>query len=297
MYQLPKASRPLQSAERLVQLANLTISTDTKLYEYISPLAECRTNMPLQVLRMTTSKIVGGSVTRRLDDHVTKRGTLNSFRPNIKTHFYYSTDMMGKFSRGRENYNFHFQGAVHYGFSWCHAQQFKIPRVLHLLYKGECCEERLLDTLIHNDHEFPLIKVHTDNPLLYSYIDTLPVAFSPTTKSFFKHITKGPAVEAIAFILFTRCMTSSATYTIGLTEQANPTMSHVGVSEIVGAGLKNIIHHLSKYLHLYLIKDRSLAREIMHNLSSRCFVDVAAVCLIPEVLPHLEKIAGFGPNS
>jgi hypothetical protein len=53
--------------------------------------------MPLQVLRMTTSKIIGGSVT--------KRGTLNSFRPNITTHFYYSTDMMGKFSRGQENYN------------------------------------------------------------------------------------------------------------------------------------------------------------------------------------------------
>jgi hypothetical protein len=302
MYQLPKASRPLQSAERLVQLADRTISTHTKLYEYISSLAECRTNMPLQVLRMTTSKIVGGSVTDRMDDHVTKRGTLNSFRPNITTHFYYSTDMMGKFSRGRENYNLHFQDAEHYGFSWlqisiCHAQQFKRQRVLHLVYKGESCEEKLLDTLIHKDHEFPLIKVHTDNPLLYSYIETLPVAFSPTTKSFFKHITKRPAAEAIAFILFTRCITSSATYTIGLTEQANPTMSHVGVSEIVGAGLENIIHHLSKYLHLYLPKDRSLAREILHNLSSRCFVDVVAVCLIPEVLPHLEKIAGFGPNS
>jgi hypothetical protein len=255
--------------------------------------------MPLQVLRMTTSKIIGGSVTHRLDDHVTKRGTLNSFRPNITTHFYYSTDMMGKFSRGRENYNLHFQGAVHYGFSWlqisiCHAQQFKRPRVLHLVYKGECCEERLLDTLLQNDHAFPLVKVHSDNPLLYSFIEVLPVAFSPTTKSFFKHITKGPAAEAIAFILFTRCITSSATYTIGLTEQANPTMSHVGVAEIVGAGQENIIHHLSKYLHLYMPKDQTLAREIMHNLSSRCFIDTASVCLIPEVLPHLEKIAGFG---
>lgn len=59
MYQLPKASRPLQSVERLVQLADWTISNHTKLYEYVSSLAECRTNMPLQVLRMTTSKIVG----------------------------------------------------------------------------------------------------------------------------------------------------------------------------------------------------------------------------------------------
>jgi hypothetical protein len=55
---------------------------------------------------------------------------------------------------------------------------------------------------------------------LYSFTEVLPIAFSPATKSFFKHITKGPAAEAIAFILFTRCITSSATYTIELTEQA-----------------------------------------------------------------------------
>jgi hypothetical protein len=78
MYQLPKASQPIQSTESLVQLADWTISTQIKFYEYISSLASCRTNMPLplHVLRMTTSKIVGGSVTHRLDDHVTKRGTL-----------------------------------------------------------------------------------------------------------------------------------------------------------------------------------------------------------------------------
>jgi hypothetical protein len=121
MYQLPKASRPLQGAERLVQLADWTISSQSKMYEYVSMLATSRTNMPLDILWMTTSKIVGGSVTHRLEDRVTKRGTLHSFRPNITTHFYYSTDMMGKFSRGRENYN------LHYGFSWlqstiCHSR-------------------------------------------------------------------------------------------------------------------------------------------------------------------------------
>jgi hypothetical protein len=162
------------------------------------------------------------------------------------------------------------------------------------LYKGECCEERLLDASIHNDNDFPSVKTHTNNPLLYSFVESLPIVFNPTTKLFFKTITKEPAAEAIASILFTRYITSSATYTIGLTEQSNPTMSHIGVAEIVGAGLDDIIYNLAKYLHLYLPKNLALAREILHGLSVHCFTDVASVCLIPEVLPYPENIAGFG---
>jgi hypothetical protein len=70
-------------------------------------------------------------------------------------------------------------------------------------------------------------------------------------------------------------------------------MSHVGVAEIVGAGL-DIIHPSFQIPTSVSTKKSYASREIIHNLSSRCFVNVATVCLITEVLPHLEKMAGFG---
>jgi hypothetical protein len=84
--------RPLRSAERLVQLAPWCVVPHGLLEHFINKLVEARTKVPLQVLHATAGIIVGGSVTHRLDDHVTKRGTLNNFRPNITTNVYFSSD-------------------------------------------------------------------------------------------------------------------------------------------------------------------------------------------------------------
>jgi mRNA capping enzyme len=142
-----KASRPLKSAEIIIQLTSWCINAGGNLAKFMSDLIESRTNVPKEVLQATAGIIVGGSVTHRLDDHVTKRGTLCNFRSNITTNVYFTSDEMGRFSRGNENYKLHFQGAIHLGFVLCQTKVLSHcdvrKMVLHLHYTGTCCEEKL----------------------------------------------------------------------------------------------------------------------------------------------------------
>jgi mRNA capping enzyme len=92
--------------------------------------------------------ITGGSAVHRLEDHVTKRDTLNNVRPNITSHIYFSTDRMGRFSRGSENYNMHFQGAIHLGIITL--SMFSFRDMHHITgcvrkYAAPCYEEKLPD--------------------------------------------------------------------------------------------------------------------------------------------------------
>jgi mRNA capping enzyme len=141
----------VQAAQRLIQLSSWVVNPENPLRLYLEGCATSRTDVPLSVLKTATQSTTGGSVVHRLQDHVTKRGTLNNIRPNITSHIYFSTDRMGRFSRGSENYNLHFQGAIHLGITALAMCAFrnnqKIAGCL-LKYTGTCCEEKLDDFLI-----------------------------------------------------------------------------------------------------------------------------------------------------
>jgi hypothetical protein len=72
IYMIPQASRPLKSAEKIIQLTSWCVSPGGTLYHCMKYLAERRTNVPIEVLKATAGVTVGGSVTHSLDDHVTK---------------------------------------------------------------------------------------------------------------------------------------------------------------------------------------------------------------------------------
>ncbi|UUW06592.1 VP1 [Cat Tien Hospitalitermes Lispi-like virus] len=297
MYSIPQASRPLKSAERLIQLRDWMTHSKGSLHKYLTDLAISRTNMPVDILEDTTSSIAGGSVTHRLDDHVTKRGTLHNFRPNITTHIYYSTDTLGKFSRGQTNYNMHFQGAIHYGMS--HFQLRVVhgsnnwTRHISLRYKGTCCEQKLDDFLLKSSFYPPPVQTSPTNPLLYATVGAIPASSSPSDTGMVKFEESKRPAEAIGFLLFSRCLSASNLYHIGLTESSNPLVSTVGVAEILGAGLYNILYHVAKYIFLLLPNDSSTADELFHSLHPKTFSDLAAICLLPDLLKELCSISGF----
>ncbi|QMP82349.1 RNA-dependent RNA polymerase [Isopteran arli-related virus OKIAV103] len=297
MYSIPLASRPLKSAERLIQLRNWMTTEGDQVYNYLTSLSESRTNVPTNILEDITAPIIGGSVTHRLDDHVTKRGTLHNFRPNITTHIYYTTDTMGRFSRGLSNFNMHYQGCIHMGMSviQCSVVQSDtdLNGYLSLQYSGDCCEERLDDFTLRSNETAPGIKTSTRNPLLYASIDVLPFQSTPQKTNVVKFITPTRPPEAIAFILFSRCLASNSLYQIGFVEQSNPLVGSVGVAEILGCGLQQVLYHLAKYIYLYLPYEESAASEFFHSLSPRVFNDIASICLMPEVLPEISEILGF----
>lgn len=171
IYQLPQRSRPLEGAHRLTQLKNWCVEPESELSKLIDSLIENRTNVSKNVLQMTSGSIVGGSHIHRLNDHVTKKGTLNSFRPNITTHVYISADELGKYSRGEDNYNMHIQGFFHLRYSVLEYDAFNNKLTynsMHMHIQCNHCNDTLFEMLITGGEQYESKLNWENNPLLYS---------------------------------------------------------------------------------------------------------------------------------
>lgn len=284
MYQLPVSGRPLESAQRLLQLDDWVISPRSKLHEYLVSLASSRTNLDPELIRLVTPRVAGGSAVHRLNDHATKRGTAHSFRPNITTHIYYSTDSLGKFSRGHENYNMHYQGAVHLGFFiYTHLSGVfgeKIPPTIILRYQGTCCEEILPDVILENDNPPPKITTYHHNPLIYLYIENAPPSVIHQSHSVIQYVSSDEPSSAIASILFSRCLSVTHAYVLGSTDSSNPTVSSLSVADVQNVGLKLILEQLAVNLYLYLPADAKLGLSVLDGISAKIFEDLASFCLL-----------------
>lgn len=299
MFQLPVSSRPLESAERLMQLTDWVISKDSHLYLFMHKLMRSRTDIDFDLLRLITQQIAGGSLVHRLNDHVTKRGTAHTYRPNITSHIYYSTDQTGRFSRGLDNYNIHFQGAIHFGFTifQLHAvnPNSTIPPGLILKYMGHCCEEKLDDFFVVNDYHFPEPELYTSNPLLYISLDATPPVTKTGGLSILRYQDSGTPASAIASLLISRCIGSISLYQLGTTETVNPLMSRISIAEILGTGISTILDHIAVYTFLYLPTNMASGIEMFHGIEPLVFRDIAQVCLLREVYPEFCQSCGCTP--
>lgn len=158
--QMPTRGRPVKAAERLTQINSWCIAPYPGLLDFMNNLIELRTDAPHELLEMTAGQIVSGSQVHRLDDHVTNRTASNNIRPNSSTHIYISTDNAGRFSRGSDNYNIHFQGAILYGiwvisiiwyYLYSTGRSLAPYKVCILKYGGHYCEEKILVVRLHNN--------------------------------------------------------------------------------------------------------------------------------------------------
>ncbi|QMP82242.1 RNA-dependent RNA polymerase [Blattodean arli-related virus OKIAV102] len=296
LYQLPITSRPLQGAGRLQQLRGWTIKPGTGLDQLMVNVIGTRTDLPIDVLEKASAEIAGGSVTHRLDDHVTKRGTLHNNRANHTTHLWFSSDHMGKFSRGQDNYNIHFQGAIHLGMSWfalnlVHAGQ---PiDCLRICFKCEACELRLDDELLTNDQPPPSLTTLPNNPLIFTCIEDQPVVVSRAEKRIIKYTKVGRPEQAIACILFTRILKHSREFLMGVNETISPTLVGIGVAEILSVGIDKIMESLAVYIFLSLPGSIRGAYEALSIIPPSVFSDLASICLLPEVLSTMAGMEAF----
>ncbi|QEQ50497.1 RNA-dependent RNA polymerase [Amsterdam virus] len=99
---------PLKAALRLQTVTDYTVLPHGNLAKIMDGIITSRTNIPLKYLRCSADRVIAGSRTHRLEDVTAKRGGLLNVRPNFTSHVYYSTDFMGRFSRGFENYNINY---------------------------------------------------------------------------------------------------------------------------------------------------------------------------------------------
>jgi hypothetical protein len=253
------------TATRLQQIRGWTIHPKSKFNKVVDRMIKSRTNLPVDYQVSASSEIAGGSVTHRLYDHATKRSTLHNSRANHTAYIWFSCDSMGQLSKGRDNYNIHFQGAIHLGHSW-----FLINTIhggintdyLKVCYTCSNCEEILEDQLLTNKNKLPPMTLK-DNPLLHNKIEDVDPIVADEDASLLQMTKNARSCDAIACILFSRFLRHMNHFRLGVTETSPPSISSVGVAEIIGAGIEKIIRSLSVYLFLYLSRGQLAAEEYL----------------------------------
>ncbi|URA30374.1 RNA-dependent RNA polymerase [Erthesina fullo arlivirus 1] len=130
----PKGDRALHAAQNLFRVQEWVVSRDNNLYEFITSLIKSRTEIPIDILRLASGKYYGGSVIHRFQDVVTKHSCRPNNRPNLNSHIYISSDKMGKYSGGKDNYYIHFQSVYLYAISLINLVNIWSPKNLGNYY-------------------------------------------------------------------------------------------------------------------------------------------------------------------
>lgn len=169
----PKGDRALLAAQNLFRIQDWVVSNEGTLKLFIQNLIKSRTEIPLSIIKLASGKYYGGSVIHRFQDVVTKHSCRPNSRPNLFSHIYVSSDKMGDYSGGKENYYIHFQSVFLYGLSLINMIYFWQPEKLERSYHLHVCNYDSLkpigEELIYtNNLEVPTLQSLKGSVLLYS---------------------------------------------------------------------------------------------------------------------------------
>ncbi|AXA52562.1 putative RdRp-complex [Linepithema humile rhabdo-like virus 1] len=286
IYTIPTTARPFKAAERAIILSDWCVSPNSSLSLYLSNIIKSRTDIKESDLRRIAGRISGGTSIHRLDSHMGHTSTLNNSLANVTTHILFTTDTMGRFSKGRENYVIHFQGIIHTGISLINiyiTHQNNVPLTFHLHYDGHCCEEKIDDILVGGHFDVPHIPTYPNNPLLYTRTGNL----EETRFESLKGITiqdHSDSSWALGFILLSRIRTRILSSQWGVTETSAPTVSSLGIQEVLRIGISRIIKSLAIILYLHVDYNDEGLDILLQSLSTDIWGDVSSIVLIPEVM-------------
>ncbi|QMP82314.1 RNA-dependent RNA polymerase [Coleopteran arli-related virus OKIAV107] len=295
IYQIPQISRPLQASERLIQIYQWCLLNDDHMTAFVSSLIATRTNIPLDILELCTNTISSGSQFHRLNDHFTKRGVLMNTRPNTSSHIYVSTDNMGKYSRGSDNVNLHYQGALLVALTYIHyltVYSINVPiKVLHQHYSCKQCEEYIPDTKVYSNTPPPRIKSYSENPLIYKRLEDVPTFLTPDSLTF-KMVRSGSPSMALAHIIFSRILKNMHNTVWGTNQKNKVYSTKVSVRMIIDIGIDSILTDLALLIYLYFQSDFTHIIHILCTYQREIWQDLGPACLMPENLSILYYLTG-----
>ncbi|QNM37835.1 RNA dependent RNA polymerase [Frankliniella occidentalis associated mononegavirales virus 1] len=111
MLAFSKVERGVSAGQRLVRILDWICDKASTLCPFVHELVGTRTDIPIEILEFAVGKNYGGCLTHRFRDATLRHDARPNFRPNMSTSVRMSSDNMGQYSRGADNYTMHFQGA------------------------------------------------------------------------------------------------------------------------------------------------------------------------------------------
>ncbi|AJG39115.1 RNA-dependent RNA polymerase [Sanxia water strider virus 4] len=258
----PKTDRSIAASKQLYRIRNWVCSEDGSLQPFIDSLIQSRTEIPKEMIVMIAGENYGGSMTHRFSDVVMKHEARPNNRANVNSQVFISSDMLGKFSRGMENYEIHFQGiyldtlsAVATYYTYKNIGDSK-DLILHVHPACNSCLRLCDDTSLISTKQPPRVPILRDCPLIYSSLANLSEHYRLDK---FRGVTflkfnqsddvKNAAIQAAATILLNliAIRTSSNIKVVGYTEEQFQGVLPMTIGSIIKLGILNVIETLSVY--------------------------------------------------
>lgn len=171
--------RALDAAKRLSRVKMWVIEKDSKVGTFLTDLISSRTELRGHLLELASGVYFGGSITHRFGDVMTKHVSRPNTRGNIFTCIFLSSDKMGKYSKGLDNYTMHYQGAFLLGQTLISYEEYFSGRLRErpITYHQhisciKCCVE-LVEPRLTSEVTPPKIRIDKTCKILYSNISDI----------------------------------------------------------------------------------------------------------------------------
>nr|WPV62296.1 MAG: RNA-dependent RNA polymerase [Usmuvirus newyorkense] len=292
---------PLKAALRLQTLSDYAVYPNGPLSRLLDTIMAARTNVPLKLLRCSADRIIAGSRTHRLEDVTAKRGGLMNVRPNFTSFVYHSTDMMGRYAMGYENFNINYLLTIA-----CHMVQLQYYECKHtsarVIYTGslDCtsCTCILNEPLLDLDEEVTLSMQSYDQCyLVYSFYDPRGLERALSAGAHIRQVMistvpENTLIEYLSYMLALQVILRADRATIGnvygsTTHSPRYQTVILGIGEISLVGFKRLvlsISHLSMLLFLIKYFNRIIT---VRNITVESILDVAREVLNTELYKEL----------
>lgn len=177
----PRTEKALRASQQLLRVLNWTVDRENKdntLVQFLKDLIASRCDASENFLILTSGVNYGGSVQHRFSDVTSKHESRPGIRVNTHSRVMISSDQLGKYARGKDNYPLVFQSLYLYALHLINTVLIYQPDVLsagnlvfhqHLICEG--CLPLLSELPMLNTSRPPNIPTLKDCPLIYTRID------------------------------------------------------------------------------------------------------------------------------
>lgn len=188
----PRKDKSLFGCQRIARICDWIAEPGSQLVNFLENLIESRTDVPLDIIKLSAGKNFGGSAIHRFQDVILSHSSRPNIRSNSFSHIYMSTDKMGKFSQGKDNFLMMFQSAMLFGYTLITILNYYSPEVkretFHLHVDCyECCQE-VDEIKLRATRDPPQLDSYKDSKLLYTTVSSIEDRITSDSKDVFKTV-------------------------------------------------------------------------------------------------------------
>ncbi|KAF5187651.1 Rna-directed rna polymerase l, partial [Thalictrum thalictroides] len=279
--------RALDAAKRLSRVRMWVVETDSKVGDFIQSLISSRTELNEKLLELVSGVYFGGSVTHRFNDVICKHVSRPNIRGNVFTCIFISSDHMGKYAKGMENYTMHYQGTflmvltIISIIEFLRKKKSRRPANYHGHQNCVGCCKKLIEPKLYSEVNPPSVKVDKTCKILYSNIRNISDQFDMSSFNEIMLLVPNPkdpllrerACVAMGYSLLGSLINDSSPVMISKNHDEDRIKNNISLT--LGSMLVLGIHDILKYFTLVWLLEHW---ELLQRESFKFKLSVLTIC-------------------